>query len=105
LQQFRADVYQQALGQRKDSLFELLEAALGSLGAAPLVRLSLAPAFRRRWPSGPDALADGSLHLDPLRALLVAALPPPRLRERRADQRVPAVGPFSTGIFASTPLP
>ena len=27
LQQFRADVYQQALGQRKESLFELLEAA------------------------------------------------------------------------------
>ena len=82
LQQFRTDVYQQALGHRKDSLFELMEAALSAAGPEPLVRLSLAPVFRRRWPSAPDALADGSLRPAVLRALFGAAQPPPRPGER-----------------------
>src|SRR5215207_9300398 len=47
---FRGDVYA-APGHRKDSLFELLEAALTGPGRATLVRLSLEPAFRRAWPS------------------------------------------------------
>jgi Transposase DDE domain len=77
LQQFRTTVYEQILGRRKDSLFELMEAALSSPGPVPLVRLSLAPAFRRGWASAPDALADGTLKEEALRGLLVRTLPPP----------------------------
>ncbi len=60
LEQFRLAVYQ-TLGPRKDSLFELMEAALATPGPGTLVRLSLAPVFRRGWPSAPDALADGGV--------------------------------------------
>lgn len=79
---FRQELYRSGLGHRKDSAFELMEAALCSSGPEPLVRLSLAPPFRRRWASAPDALADGSLDPDALRALFVAALPPPAAGER-----------------------
>ena len=58
------------LGHRKDSLFELMEAVLAGSGPATIVRRTLAPAFRRAWPSGPDALADGSLDVDGCRHLL-----------------------------------
>ncbi len=69
LKQFRQAAYQ-TLGHRKDSLFELMEAALASPGPATLVHLSLAPLFRRRWPSAPDALADGALDADGCRRLV-----------------------------------
>ena len=76
LRAFRQAVYQ-TLGLRKDTLFELLEAAVVSPGPANLVHLSLAPAFRRRWPSACDALADGSLDPARCRALLHQYLPEP----------------------------
>lgn len=41
------------------------------------MRLSLAPAFRRRWPSLFDALTDGTVDLAALRRLWVVSLPPP----------------------------
>lgn len=72
---FRSELYQSALGHRKDSLFELMEAALCASGPEPLVRLSLVPAFRRRWPSACDALADGSLDTSRLRRVFVRLLP------------------------------
>ena len=46
---FRQEVYA-GLGHRQDSLFELLDAVLTAPDRSPLVRLSLGPAFRRRWP-------------------------------------------------------
>jgi hypothetical protein len=70
---FRRDLYEQALGHRKDSVFELLEAALVGPAPATLVRLSLAPVFRRRWPSACDALADGMVDADRCRRLVRAA--------------------------------
>jgi hypothetical protein len=76
LAQFRLDTYR-VLGHRKDSLFELMEATLTSPGPANLVHLSLAPAFRRRWPSASDALADGGLDPERCRALVQASLPEP----------------------------
>lgn len=78
LARFRRQLYG-VLGHRKDTLFELAEAALVAPVRATLVRLSLASGFRRRWPSAPDALADGTLDADRLRALLAghAAVPPP----------------------------
>lgn len=73
LKHFRAAVYR-ALGLRKDSLFELLEAALAAPGPATLVRLSLPAVFRRGWASAPDALADGSLDAERCRRLVQATL-------------------------------
>jgi hypothetical protein len=79
---FRQELYQTVLGHRKDSAFELSEAVLCAGGPEPLVRLSLAPSFRRGWASAPDALADGTLDVDALRAQFVATLPPPPAGER-----------------------
>jgi Transposase DDE domain len=69
LRAFRQGVYQ-SLGRRKDSLFELLEAALASWGPANLVHLSLSAVFRRRWPSASDALADGEVRVERCRELV-----------------------------------
>src|SRR5262245_22418704 len=69
LRAFRQGVYR-SLGRRKDTLFELLEAALGSSGPATLVHLSLAPVFRRRWASASDALAAGQVRPAQCRALI-----------------------------------
>ena len=80
LEQFRRAAYQ-TLGPRKDSLFELMEAALATAGPGTLVRLSLAPVFRRGWPSAPDALADGEVDADRCRQLVQTtpgAFPPER---------------------------
>lgn len=70
LDRFRRAVYDRVLGHRKDSMFELMEAVLVAEGPATTVHLSLAPVFRRRWPSAPDALADGTLDVGALRSLL-----------------------------------
>src|SRR5712691_208478 len=70
---FRRDVYR-ALSPRKDSLFELMEAALAAPGPATLVHLSLSAPFRRRWPSASDALADGGLDPDCCRRLIHTCL-------------------------------
>jgi len=60
----------QALGRRKDTLFELLEAALAATGPSNLVHLSLASVFRRRWSSASDGLAEGQVYPARCRALL-----------------------------------
>src|SRR5437870_11152737 len=76
LREFRLAVYQ-SLGRRKDTVFELWEAALVSPGPANLVHLSLAPPFRRQWPSACDALAAGQVSPARCRALIHASLPDP----------------------------
>jgi hypothetical protein len=75
LARFRAELYQTALGLRRDALFELLDAVLSGERARSLVRHSLAPGFRRRWPSVSDALSDGSLDVAALRRLFAQAMP------------------------------
>jgi hypothetical protein len=65
---FREELYS-SLGLRQDSLFELVDAALTASHRSTLVRLSLTAAFRRRWPSTCDALADGSIDVVTLPAL------------------------------------
>jgi len=77
LRDFREQFYASALGHRKDSQFELLEAVLCASGPESLVRLSLAPPFQRCWSSSCDALSDGSLDATRLRQLLVRSLPTP----------------------------
>ncbi|MHB0871804.1 MAG: transposase [Chloroflexota bacterium] len=51
-----------------------MEAVLVADGPANLVHLSLEAVFRRRWPSAPDALSDGSLDVGELRKLIHAEL-------------------------------
>jgi len=75
LRDFREQFYASALGHRKDSLFELLEAVLCASGPESLVRLSLAAPFQRSWSSTCDALSDGSLDATRLRRLFVRSLP------------------------------
>jgi len=65
-----------ALGQRKDSLFETMDAVLTAAGPETLARLSLARAFRRGWASVPDACSDGQVRRDVVRILLVRSLRP-----------------------------
>jgi len=79
---FRHELYQTVLGHRKDSAFELVEAVLCAAGPESLVRLSLAPPFRRGWASAPDAVADGSLDVAALRAQFVATLASPPAGQR-----------------------
>ena len=81
LARFRAALYATGLGQRKDSLFETIDAVLTAPGPETLARLSLAPGFHRGWASVPDGLASGTLHVDAVRALLVRTLPPLPSRE------------------------
>lgn len=74
LDRFRREVYDRALGCRKDTLFELMEAALVAVSPAPLVRLSVESVFGHRWPSAADALADGRVAADQCRGLAHAHL-------------------------------
>jgi hypothetical protein len=60
----------------------LVDAVLTSGGRVPLVRLSLASAFRRGWSSIPDALAAGHVAVAALHRFLPAAVPVPPMGER-----------------------
>ncbi len=82
LDQFRQEVYRAVLGHRKDSLFELLAAVLTSAGRMPLVRLSLAGAFRRCWSRIPDALAAGHVAVAARPTLLPPHLPAAQVGDR-----------------------
>lgn len=95
LRAFRQAVYQ-TLGRRKDSLFELVEAALTSSGPANLVHLSLAAVFRRRWASASDALADGQLRPAQCRAVI---------QRVQADERSTGERPIWVGDGTSWPRP
>jgi hypothetical protein len=76
-ERFRARLYHDVLGNRRDALFQLLDAVLSGDGPEPVVRCSLAPCFRRGWASACDAVADGTLRARSLGRLCVRALPPP----------------------------
>lgn len=76
LAHFRAELYHSGFGRRRDALMEVLDALLTGEHATSLVRLSLAAAFRRAWPSTCDALTAGTLDLAAVRRLCLAMLPP-----------------------------
>ena len=69
LRAFRDEVYA-ALGARRDALFEALDAATTVGPVPPLPYLSLAALHRRGWGSLYAALAEGSLDVAALRALV-----------------------------------
>jgi hypothetical protein len=83
LARFRAELYQSVFELRRDALFELVDAVLSGEGAESLVRLSLAPGFRRAWSSATDAMADGTLDVAALRRVFArhAPVPGPGRRE------------------------
>ncbi len=74
LRHFRQELFDD-LGLRQDSLFELMDAVLTAPQRSTLVRLSLSTAFRRRWPSTCDALADGSVDVAAMRQVFARGLP------------------------------
>lgn len=76
LAHFRAELYQ-TFGLRRDAMFDLLDAILTGERVTSTVRLSLAPAYQRQWPSIFDALTDGTLNVLAMRRRLVRALPCP----------------------------
>ena len=69
LRAFRDDVYA-CFTQRRDALFDLVDALLTAEPVPSPVHLSLAPAHRRGWGSLYAALAAGRIDVPALRALL-----------------------------------
>ena len=69
LRTFRNDVYA-CFTQRRDALFDLVDAVLTADAVPSPVHLSLAPAHRRGWGSFYAALTDGRVDVAALRALL-----------------------------------
>ncbi len=58
----------------RDALFNLSDALLSESQARSLPELSLSVFFERRWPSVYEALQDGRIDVEPLRAVFVQAL-------------------------------
>ena len=65
-----------------DALFNLGDALLSESQAQSLPELSLSPFFERQWPSVYEALQDGRINVEQVRALWVSIL----LAERAEDQ-------------------
>src|SRR3712207_8305880 len=75
LRTFRDALYA-CFDRRADALFELADALLTAAPVSSLPHLSLAPVHRRGWGSVYDALAEGRLDVEALRAV-VARHPAP----------------------------
>lgn len=74
LQSFRQQIYS-LFDNRRDSLFELIDAIVQTSQANSFAQLSLAPSCRRKWHSPYKALSRGSIDLDELRLLCFQLLP------------------------------
>ena len=70
---FRQEVYA-CLKRGKDALFNLGDALLSESQANSLAQLSLSPFFERKWPSVYEALEDGRIDVENLRAVIVRTL-------------------------------
>jgi len=75
LSAFRQAVYTDCLTARRDALFELGDAVLTTPWITSPVALSLAPCFRRKWPSVLDGLSDGSLDREALSQVVLRYAP------------------------------
>src|SRR3989440_1091079 len=67
-----------------DALFNLADALLSESQAQSLPELSLSPFFERQWPSVYEALEDGRINVEQVRALWVSVL----LAERAEDELI-----------------
>ena len=73
LKQIRQQVYA-SLERGADALFNLGDALLCESQAQSLPELSLSPFFERQWPSVYEALEDGRINVEQVRALWVKVL-------------------------------
>lgn len=73
LKQIRQQVYA-SFERGADALFNLADALLSESQAQSLPELSLSPFFERHWPSVYEALEDGRINVEQLRALWVNVL-------------------------------
>ncbi len=71
-QEFRNASYQ-SLTRGADALFNLADALLSESQAQSLPELSLSPSFERKWPSVYEALEDGRINTEQIRAVCVKA--------------------------------
>ena len=82
-QQTRGEIYG-CLKRAADALFNLTDALLSESQAQSLAQLSLSPSFERKWPSVYEALEDGRIDVEQLRAVWGKRLAGGK-RGRRAD--------------------
>src|SRR5258708_10447781 len=73
LKQIRQQLYE-CMPRGADALFNLADALLSESQAQSLPELSVSPFFERQWPSVYEALEDGRINVEHLRALWVKAL-------------------------------
>jgi len=83
LKQIRQQVYA-SMERGADALFNLGDALLSESQAQSLPELSLSPFFERQWPSVYEALEDGRINVEQVRALWVSVL----LAERAEDELI-----------------
>ena len=83
LKQMRQQIYD-CLPRGADALFNLADALLAESQAQSLPELSLSPFFERQWPSVYEALEDGRINVEHLRAIWVKAL----LEERTESEPI-----------------
>lgn len=83
LKDIRQQLYE-SLERGADALFNLGDALLCESQAQSLPELSLSPFFERRWPSVYEALEDGRINIEQLRAIWVKAL----LAEQAEDEPI-----------------
>ena len=82
-QQMRQQMYD-CFERSADALFNLSDALLSEPQARSLPELSLSVFFQRRWPSVYEALQDGRINVEHLRAVFVQAL----LESKAADEPI-----------------
>ncbi len=73
LDEVRQQMYR-CFERSRDALFNLSDALLSESQARSLPELSLSVFFERRWPSVYEALQDGRINVERLRAVFVQAL-------------------------------
>ncbi len=83
LQHFRQQVYE-SFEQAGDALFNLADALLCESQAGSLPELSCSVFFERQWPSVYEALEDGRINVEKVRAATVSAV----LAQKREDEPI-----------------
>ncbi len=83
LDEVRQQIYS-CFERGRDALFNLSDALLSESQARSLPELSLSVFFERRWPSVYEALQDGRINVERLRAVFVQAL----LADRPSDEPI-----------------
>jgi hypothetical protein len=92
LKEIRQQVYE-SFERGADALFNLTDALLAESQAHSLPELSLSPFFERKWPSVYEALEDGRINVERLRAMWVEVL-----LARRAENEPIWIGVDATSI-------